>query len=256
MDNFLDEYCWALIGAIVVLLLLLFIVINFIQDSVKKDNTIKESDNFVKVSKSLYTKLVFVKNEKDKLDIDYSKLESKYFNLKQDYDKLCLEISELRRTNSELNELNDKGNVASLTDNNSGDKHSGETKQETVIEHRDTSVQDQYNKGSNSSNHLTNMLMYASFPRSAGNKMYFSDLTEKITDDSFFEISFLKDKEKATFKPLDFLRIRNYDDAMIAMRTEGAKPNVASTVISIEPGTAHLEGKDWIIDKQANIKLA
>lgn len=100
------------------------------------------------------------------------------------------------------------------------------------------------------------MIMYASVPRSAGIQRYFSDLHEARNDDSFFEFRINESQDKATFKPLDFLRIRNYDDAMIAMRTEGAKPNVASTVISIEPGSAHLEGKDWIIDKQAKIKLA
>lgn len=97
-------------------------------------------------------------------------------------------------------------------------------------------------------------IMYASFPRSAGDKIYFSDLTEKKADDSFFEISV--SGNKASFKPLDFLKIRNYDDAMIAMTTEGVKPQAASSVIGIEPGSVYLEGKDWFIDKQAKIKLA
>jgi hypothetical protein len=43
---------------------------------------------------------------------------------------------------------------------------------------------------------------------------------------------------------------------MAAMLTEGVKPNVASTVLAIEPGLVHVEGKDWIIDKPAKIKLA
>ena len=55
---------------------------------------------------------------------------------------------------------------------------------------------------------------------------------------------------------MDFLKIRNYDDAMIAMTTEGVKPQAASSVIGIEPGSVYLEGKDWFIDKQAKIKLA
>lgn len=98
--------------------------------------------------------------------------------------------------------------------------------------------------------------MYASFPRSAGNSSYFSDLSETFVDDSYFEFKVSVLSGKATFKPLDFMKIRNYDPAMVAMRTEGAKPNVASTVLGIEPGKAHIEGKDWIIDNLAIIKLA
>ena len=99
-------------------------------------------------------------------------------------------------------------------------------------------------------------VMYASFPRSAGNSNYFSDLSENRKDDSFFELRISMASGKATFKPLDFMKIRNYDPAMSVMITEGAKPNVASAVVGIEPGNAHLEGKDWIIDKLAKIKLA
>lgn len=99
-------------------------------------------------------------------------------------------------------------------------------------------------------------IMYASFPRSAGSSNYFSDLSENLADDSFFELRISTASGKATFKPLDFMKIRNYDPAMSAMLTEGVKPNVASAVVGIEPGKAHVEGKDWIIDKLAKIKLA
>lgn len=99
-------------------------------------------------------------------------------------------------------------------------------------------------------------LMYASFPRSAGSNIYFSDLSENWVDDSYFELKISFASGKATFKPLDFMKIRNYDPAMAAMLTEGVKPNIASTVIGIEPGKAHIEGKDWIIDNLAKIKLA
>lgn len=98
--------------------------------------------------------------------------------------------------------------------------------------------------------------MYASFPRSAGSSIYFSDLSEDLVEDSYFEIKISIASGKATFKPLDFMKIRNYDPAMAAMRTEGVKPNVASTVQGIEHGKAHKEGKDWIIDNPAKIKLA
>lgn len=98
--------------------------------------------------------------------------------------------------------------------------------------------------------------MYASFPRSAGSSIYFSDLSDNLADDSYFELKISIISGKATFKPLDFMKIRNYDPAMVAMRTEGIKPNVASTVLGIEPGKVHIEGKDWMIDNPAIIKLA
>lgn len=97
--------------------------------------------------------------------------------------------------------------------------------------------------------------MYASFPRSAGNCTYFSDLTDNRFDDSNFEFKISSASGKATFKPIDFMKIRNYDPAMVAVLTEGVKPNVASTVLKITSGTAHLEGKDWIIDNLAKINL-
>ena len=98
--------------------------------------------------------------------------------------------------------------------------------------------------------------MYASFPRLAGNSVYFSDLSEKPADDSYFELKVSTVLKKATFKPIDFMKIRNYDEAMAAMRTEGAKPNVATTVLEIKSGEAHKEENDWIIDNFATIKLA
>lgn len=100
------------------------------------------------------------------------------------------------------------------------------------------------------------MTMFASFPRSAGTRTYFSDLSEKRNDDSYFELVISNVTGKATFKPLDFMKIRNYDPAMYAILTDGVKPNVASSVIGMEPGTAHIEGNDWIIDNLAKIKLA
>lgn len=102
----------------------------------------------------------------------------------------------------------------------------------------------------------TEKTMYASFPRTAGSSIYFSDLSEKRADDSYFELKISVIYEKATFKPIDFMKIRNYDPAMAAMFTEGVKPSTASTVLGIELGEAHKEGKDWIIDKPAKIKLA
>lgn len=99
-------------------------------------------------------------------------------------------------------------------------------------------------------------IMYASFPRSAGSSIYFSDLTDKLSDDSYFELRITNDSGVASFRPLDFMKIRNYDPAMAAILTEGVKPNVASTVVGVESGEAQLEGNDWIIKRLAKVKLA
>ena len=98
--------------------------------------------------------------------------------------------------------------------------------------------------------------MYASFPRSAGSSVYFSDLTEILADDSYFEIIISNTSGKATFKPLDFMKIRNFDVAWNAMISEGVKPAAATSVCGIEPGKAHKEGNDLIVDNPAKIKLA
>lgn len=99
-------------------------------------------------------------------------------------------------------------------------------------------------------------IMYASFPRSAGSTIYFSDLSDKLADDSYFELRISGDTGIASFRPLDFMKIRNYDPAMAAILTEGVKPNLASTVVSVEPGDAYLEGNDWVIKKLAKVKLS
>ena len=98
--------------------------------------------------------------------------------------------------------------------------------------------------------------MYASMARQVDNRAYFSDISDNIKDDSYFVLTIHKSSETATYKPLDFMKIRGYDPVMSAIRTEGAKPHAATAVLSIEPGEAHLEGKDWFIDKYTTIKLA
>lgn len=164
-----------------------------------------------------------------------------YLRLQDDYEKACVEIGklknqidELKRDKNELNELYDKST-----------RMRGET---PTIKKQGTE--------SASSKNGPQIIRYASFPRSAGSNIYFSDLTDSLADDSYFELKFSDGKDVAVFKPLDFMKIRNYDPAMAAMTTEGVKPNMASTILGIEPGKAHLEGKDWIIDKPAIIKLA
>ena len=129
-----------------------------------------------------------------------------------------------------------------------------------VVPENPVSMVSQYNKNVAEDDYKdrtsTEKTMYASFPRTAGSSIYFSDLSEKRADDSYFELKISVIYEKATFKPIDFMKIRNYDPAMAAMFTEGVKPSTASTVLGIESGEAHKEGKDWIIDKPAKIKLA
>lgn len=129
-----------------------------------------------------------------------------------------------------------------------------------VVPENPVSMVSQYNKNVVEDDYKdrtsTEKTMYVSFPRTAGSSIYFSDLSEKRADDSYFELKISVIYEKATFKPIDFMKIRNYDPAMAAMFTEGVKPSTASTVLGIESGEAHKEGKDWIIDKPAKIKLA
>lgn len=151
---------------------------------------------------------------------EYEKLLEEYRRYKNETDK---KIEEIVRLNNELNMLVGNRMQNSSSQNNKTSAASADTK-------------------------------YASFPRVAGGCVYFSDLSAGKVEDSYFELKISNDK--ATFRPLDFLRIRNFDSAMAAMCTTGVKPHVASTVIGVEPGQAHLEGKDWIIDKPANIKLA
>lgn len=99
------------------------------------------------------------------------------------------------------------------------------------------------------------IIMYASFPRSAGNKTYFTDLTEKQVEDSYFELKISANGEKATFKPIDFMKIRSFDAAMSAVLTEGVKPNLANTVQGVEPGKAYKDGNAWFVENLAKIKL-
>lgn len=176
----------------------------------------------------------------DQLKHDYNLLYKEYINLKSQIIKLGKENNELSRDKAELERLfyqptNQPTAKNTVTLNSGNRQNEVRTTKETppVVQ-----------------------VMYASFPRSAGSSIYFTDLTANIVEDSFFELKLSKDNNKATFKPLDFMKIRNYDPAMVAMITEGVKPNVASTVLGIEPGTAHIEGKDWIIDNPAKIKLA
>ena len=199
--------------------------------------------------------------------------------LKENNTRLEQRVRDLKRDNDELNKLfgeapapNDiEVSTTAISDSTSteseseepDDKASSETTQSSAKEIAPSEVVQEPNEESKSDSTTEPKVespkektMYASFPRSAESRNYFSDLSEHRGDDSYFELKVDVASGKASFKPLDFMKIRNYDPAMAAMLTEGVKPNMALTVLGIEYGIAHKEGKDWIIDTPAKIKLA
>lgn len=201
-------------------------------------------------------------------------LEQKIAKLENDKKVLEHKLSELKRDKDELNMIigNESDSKPPVTSNS--DYPTSITPKSGVNE---DSLPDDQQDSSQSSSHVSvsgegvddrnvskeniqvdsfkGITMYASFPRLAGSSVYFSDLSENLADDSYFELKVSNELGKATFKPINFMKIRNYDEAMAAMRTEGAKPNVATTVLEIKPGEAHKEENDWIIDDFATIKL-
>lgn len=189
---------------------------------------------------------------------DNANLIVKYNQIRNDYENACIQINDLKSKieklkfdNSELQRKCDE--LSHLTERNPSEcffvsKESYRTdipyKSEPTKQEPRLSISSEY------------VTMYASMARQVDNRAYFSDISENIKDDSYFVLTIHKSSETATYKPLDFMKIRGYDPVMSAIRTEGAKPNVATAVLSIEPGEAHLEGKDWFIDKYTTIKLA
>ena len=207
----------------------------------------------------------YEKLQEDNKNLQYNKekLDSQCFVLEGEKSKLEKKLEELTRENNELKMLAGK-------EPNPVDASPIEDEQSPTDKPGNENADSNEPKPDNPSNGNAiplieekptkalpkEVTMYASFPRSADNCIYFSDLTEIIGDDSYFELKISKDKNTATFRPLDFMKIRNYDAAMIAILTDGAKPNAASSVIGIENGKVHKEGSDWIIDTPAKIKLA
>lgn len=215
------------------------------------------------------------KQEYDNICRENDNLEKRVANLKNEKFDLEQKVKELKREKDELNRIivygsGSKPPITHNADNPTSSKPISETNDDSVNEAQRESFQpSSQNPVSEKAGEDRNVLkeklkvdlfngktMYASFPRLAGNSVYFSDLSENLADDSYFELKVSNELKKARFKPIDFMKIRNYDEAMAAMRTEGAKPNVATTVLEIKPGEAHQEGKDWIINDFATIKLA
>lgn len=99
--------------------------------------------------------------------------------------------------------------------------------------------------------------LYAPYPRSSNDGItYFADLTENYNEeDSRFKLMVFDNGTKAEFLPLNFIDIRNSDDAMSVINTEGEKPNHATTVVDKIHGKAHKDGEMWIVDKPAKLKL-
>lgn len=165
----------------------------------------------------------------------------KISQLEDEKRKLENEKSELVRANNELNKLNESKPVEKIDIETSAYL--------SAFSKYDNSCQGNMKEDAG-------VVKYASFPRTVENRIYFSDVTDSKLEDSYFELRVSMETGKATFKPIDFIQIRNYDSAMSVIQTQGVKPNVADKVIGVEPGTAHLEGNDWFIDSLVKIKLA
>lgn len=239
--SFIEQHSIPIFFALLFIILLLLAVIYLINKSSSNEEANAPS-GWVPLEKH---KEILKKREelRDKSDnCESSSFDiSKYDALQEEYDKACGKIATLTNENKDL--LRDNIELNTLLEKY---KKRGE----------ETPTLKKHERESAPSKKEPQVILYASFPRLAGSNLYFSDLTENQSDDSFFELKVSDGTGKAVFRPLDFMKIRNYDPAMAAITTEGVKPNVASTILRIEPGKAHLEGKDWIIDEPAKIILA
>lgn len=236
---------------IVLLLLLLIIAVLYIITLKRIINDGAESSHSGTVPQEKHNEILRERNDlRDQVKIlklrnsdtkEKEEIEEKYDKAYHKIEELNYRIEKLTRENNELKKLYNEDSSPNESDEKANESSS-------TVEH--------FGERNVTKDSIEGILKYASFPRSAGNTIYFSDLTDKLVDDSYFELRISGDKGKATFKPLDFMKIRNYDPAMAAILTDGVKPNIASTVVGVEPGEAYLEGKDWIINELAKIKLA
>ena len=273
INNFINNFIKnnpSLIFCIICILLVLIILAGLIIYAM----LVKKRKNIHEYEKTIY-----------KLD----KLEMKYSEVYKKLEKQESENSELKRENGELKKLTEEDSNPIVSKTTAARKSSNipkselpkESTNDKKIDSSQSSVRDvasaadiqegknikeakeELKEGTKEDNTKKSKIesskektMYASFPRSVGERTYFSDLSENLKEDSFFLLDISIASGEATFKPLDFMKIRNFDAAMVAMLTEGVKQNFATSVIGIEPGKAHLEGKDWVIDNLAKIKLA
>lgn len=242
--RFIQEYS-LLIIALLFILLIISVLLNFKRKGVSHGDS-SDMSHGGSVSREKFN-LVF--NQRNEESQEKGKFEKLYNDYKEKYERACVEIGHLKRRIDELTRDNNELNVLyskDSTTNNVEKRH--ESLDHTIaLSYVDEMTQE--TRGGQRT-------MYASFPRSAGSTIYFSDLSGKLSDDSYFELKIASDSSEASFKPLDFMKIRNYDPAMAAILTDGVKPNVASTVVEVEPGEAMLEGNDWIIKRLVKVKLA
>lgn len=244
--SFIEQHSIPIFFALLFIILLLVAVISFLLYKIRNIPSDEESSihsDSVRVSKKEFKEFNDYRRERNRQNGKCSNSNNSDYNKLQDdeYENLVLENKGLKKTNNELSrEINELNTLI--------EKYKKRDEGTLTLKKQE--------KKESLSKIGSQVIRYASFPRSAGSNSYFSDLTESLADDSYFELKISEDTEEAIFRPLDFMKIRNYDPAMAAMTTEGVKPNMASTILGIEPGKAHLEGKDWIIDKPATIKLA
>lgn len=244
--SLIEQHSSSIIFVLLFIILLLLAVIVFLIYKIRNRSFYDDaniSSDEICISKKEYKEFNVFRNERNRLNRQNNNSSNSDYEKNQDdeYEKLYLENKGLLRINNELSlEIQELKTLIEKYERK-GEYTPSLKKQE---------------KKDSPSKYGPQVIRYASFPRSAGSNIYFSDLTANLADDSFFELKSFDGTDEAIFKPLDFMKIRNYDPAMAAMTTEGVKPNIASTILSIEPGKAHLEGKDWIIDKPAIIKLA
>ena len=239
-------------GLSVLLLLAGMIILKLYRERKKSDNE-GGSHDFVSLNKH---KEVLKDRDNLRNEIDLLKqrglsreIDPVYNDLQEKYERACVEIGNLKRKIDELTRDNNELNVLYGNDSTTNvDKRQVPLENPAVVHSHEEEVLKETKGGQHT--------MYTSFPRSAGSSIYFSDLTDKLSDDSYFELRITNDSGVASFRPLDFMKIRNYDPAMAAILTEGVKPNVASTVVGVESGEAQLEGNDWIIKRLAKVKLA
>jgi len=244
--SFIEQHSIPIIFVLFFIILLLVAVISFLLYKIRNIPSDEESSihsDSVRVSQKEYKEFSDYRRERNRQNGKCSNSNNSNYNKLQDdeYENLVLENKGLKKTNNELSrEINELNTLI--------EKYKKRDEGTLTLKKQE--------KNDSPSKKSSQIIRYASFPRSAGSNSYFSDLTESLADDSYFELKISEDTGEAIFRPLDFMKIRNYDPAMAAMTTEGVKPNMASSILGIEPGKAHLEGKDWIIDKPATIKLA
>lgn len=234
---------FVIVGLIVLLIIALFIIVKLSKNVKPSKQEWNDSNGFV--LKETRRKVF---NERDDYRDKLREIQPAYNELQDKYEKACVEIGSLKRRIDELtrdnNELNVLYNKRSDLDD-FGKKNKADNSEDMhpqVVEMSQVSIGAMVTK-------------YASFPRSAESTIYFSDLTDKLADDSYFELRISNETGEASFRPLDFMKIRNYDPAMAAIQTDGVKPNMASSVVGVEMGEAYLEGNDWVIKKLAKVKL-